>query len=359
MATVDLESRVRAVVARCLAREALALEQLAPGLGRRHFFRVHLRGDAPPSTLVARVDQPEDPARRPPGLPPEPPLEPLRSFLEAAGLPVPARYGGDEEAGIDLLEDGGSVALRDAAARGDALERRRLYEEVCDLVPQLQRLEAPAARIPAFGRRLDAAFFRYKAAFFERWSLPVALGRAPTAAEREVVQEAFGLVAEAAAAAPQRLSHRDLQGANVMVRSRGAGRRLMLIDLQGAFLAPPEYDLVCLLRDSYVELPAEEVRWQLERLRPALPDAPHPDEFAHRFDLLTLSRKGKDHALGFYHAELRDDPREIRHAARCARYLKAAAARLGGTDPRLARLADLVTRLPSGEEASAGRSCAP
>ena len=55
-----------------------------------------------------------------------------------------------------------------------------------------------------------------------------------------------------------------------------------MIDLQGAFLAPPEYDLVCLLRDSYVELEAEEVQEQLDRIRPELPDAPEPEGFAAR-----------------------------------------------------------------------------
>lgn len=339
---------MRAVVARCLHREAVALEEIAPGLGRRRFYRVRLAGDHSPRTLVARIEQPEDPARRPPGLPPEPSLEPLRTFLEKAGLPVPLLLGRDAEAGVELLEDAGPVALRDVAPRLEAAGRRRLYEEICDLLPRLQSLEAEASEIPAFGRRLDAAFFAYKADFFVRHSLPVALGRMPTPAEVRVVSEAFEVVAEAMAGAPQRLSHRDLQGANVMVREApGARSRLLLIDLQGAFLAPPEYDLVCLLRDSYVELPDEEVAWQLARIRPALPDAPAREVFERRFDLLTLSRKGKDHALGYYHAALRDDPREVRFATRCARYLRAASARLAASDVRLARLADLIARLPA------------
>lgn len=353
MATTEPESCVRAVVARCLHREAVALEELAPGLGRRRFYRVRLSGDAAPDTVVARVEAPEDPARRPAGVPPEPGLEPLRTFLEQAGLPVPRRHGGDDAMGIEILEDAGPTALRDAVTGLPAPERQRLYQEVCDLVPRLQRLQAPATEIPAFGRRLDGALFAYKAAFFQEWSLPVALGREPAASERGVVSEAFALVAQEAEAAPQRLAHRDLQGGNVMVRPPGDGRgRLVLIDLQGAFLAPPEYDLVCLLRDSYVELPPDEVRGHLGRIRPALPDAPDPERFLRRFDLLTLTRKGKDHALGFYHAALRHDGREARFATRCARYLQEASARLAASDPRLARLADIVHRLPSGGSAA-------
>src|SRR4029453_18547549 len=119
--------------------------------------------------------------------------------------------------------------------------------------------------------------------------------------------------AECLRGAPGRLAHRDLQGANVHVRrGRPPGRRLALIDLQGAFLAPPEYDLVCLLRDSYVELPPEEAWRQLERVRPALPDAPGREECAARFDLLTLTRKGKDLARFLGAARARGDRRSLR-----------------------------------------------
>ncbi len=347
MSDDGIEARVRDTVRRCLEREPATVEEIQAGLGRRRFFRVRFSGGAP-ATLVARVEAPEDPARRPAGTPPEPALEPLRSFLEDAGIPVPVRYGSDASEGIELLEDAGSLELREAATRAEAPERRRLYEEVCDLVPRLQRLEDPGGRVPAFQRRLTAPFFTYKADFFARWSLPVALGRAPRESETVVVHEAFDFVAREAARAPERLAHRDLQGANVLLREGApTGRRLLLIDLQGALLAPPEYDLVCLLRDSYVELSDDEVAYQLARVRPSLPDAPAADTFTRRFDLLTLTRKGKDHALGFYHASLQNDPREGRFAATCVRYLRSAAARVAGLDPALARLAQLIDELPT------------
>lgn len=340
----DAEARVRAAVRHCLGREVYALDEIPAGLSRRRFFRVRIAGQETPR-LVARVELPEDPARRPAGTPPEPALEPLRTFLAENGIPVPVRYGSHD--GVDLLEDAGALALRQASATAPPAERRRLFEEVCDLVARLQQLHAEPDRIPAFGRRLDAAFFRYKADFFVRWSLPTALGRPATAAEAAAVHEAFSVVAEEAAAAPQRLSHRDLQGANVLVRAGAPpGERLVLIDLQGAWLAPPEYDLVCVLRDSYVELDDAEVDHQLGRIRPSLPDAPDPDTFARRFDLLTLTRKGKDHALGFYHASLRNDPRESRFAGTCARYLRAAARRAARRDPRLAHLGELIAQFP-------------
>ena len=121
-----------------------------------------------------------------------------------------------------------------------------------------------------------------------------------------------------------------------------------MIDLQGAFLAPPEYDLVCLLRDSYVELGDEEIAFQLARVRPALPDAPDPESFARRFDLLTLTRKGKDHALFLYAAKTRGINDYLRFVPPTVRALRATALRRASESPRLARLAELVGQLPEG-----------
>ena len=186
--------------------------------------------------------------------------------------------------------------------------------------------QGPAAGVAAFERRLGAEQIAYKASRFCEWSLPER-GRPASAAEARAVRAAFDVVAEAALRAPQRLAHRDLQSSNVHVRDGAPpGARIVLLDLQGAWLAPPEYDLVCLLRDSYVELPEHEVGAHLERVRPELPDAPDPETFARRFDLLTLARKGKDHALFHFVARTRGDRRYLRFVPATVR---AAAARVG------------------------------
>lgn len=341
----------------------VSIEPIHEGMATRRFFRLRFAPGARTASVIARIDAREDPARLPPGVPPEPPLEPLRAFLEAHGLPVPRSFAHDAEAGIDLLEDAGTRALRDVVAEASPALRRSLYEEACDLVPRLQSLRDPGD-LPAFQRRLDAAFFAYKAEFFVRFGLPRALGREAREAEAVVVKEAFGRICDEAQQAPRRLAHRDLQSANLMLRTRAApgdgveaaararaqeahapGTRLVMIDLQGAFLAPPEYDLVCLLHDSYVELPEDERESLAERTRPRLPDAPDPDTFLRRFDELLLARKSKDHALYHFHAS-RGDARWLRFVPGTVRSLKRAAARRAGDDPRLARLAELLARLP-------------
>jgi aminoglycoside/choline kinase family phosphotransferase len=119
-----------------------------------------------------------------------------------------------------------------------------------------------------------------------------------------------------------------------------------MIDLQGALLAPPEYDLVCLLRDSYVELDEAELAHQLARVRPKLPDAPSPEDFEARFDLLTLTRKGKDCARFLFAARERGDRRFLRYLPATLRALRRAADRATARDPGYADLAGLIAELP-------------
>jgi aminoglycoside/choline kinase family phosphotransferase len=260
---------------------------------------------------------------------------------------VPQSYGFDPDAGVTLLESFGATSLESFAAGCTPGERLAIYHEACALIPVLQRTRDSRRRVPAFARRLDASVFRHKAELFARVSLRATLGRPATQAESDVVRDAFAHIAAEAEAAPARLAHRDLQSSNLMVRPGApAGARLGMIDFQGAFLAPPEYDAVCLLRDSYVELPDAEVDALARATREALPEPPDPERFEARFDLLTLARKGKDHARFLEVAEARGDRRYLRYLAPTLRYLKTAAARAAGRDARLTALAELLSALP-------------
>ena len=338
----DLDTAVRAACTDA-GFEVTRIEPLRSGLSLRRFARVHTRSARDPS-LVARVEAPEDPAGRPAAAAPEPPLEPIRALLESHGLPVPRRLGGDAQRGVELLEDLGGQDLASAAREADPETRRALYREACSLLPRLQRI-GPEPGVAAFERQLDAALLDYKAGLFADDALP-ARGRPTREAERDCVREAFARIAEGLARAPQRLAHRDYQSANLLVRSAGAKPSLGWIDFQGAFLAPPEYDLVCLLRDSYVELPPEEVEALAEAVRPELPDAPGREDFWRRFDWLTLTRKGKDYARFVHAAHRRGEGRFLAHLPTTARHLHRAARTAAARDPWLAPLAELVLALP-------------
>lgn len=331
-----IEDELRALVATQLGVAVDHVDRIAGGgVSHRGFYRLALGGLAPAS-VIARVDR----GQPGPGVLPEPPLEPLRSFLESHGIPVPRRLGGDAARRIDLLEDAGSTTLEDAVRGGDR-ESHALYEEACSWIAALQRLEDPSGGVHAFQRRLDATLIGLKARRFAASGLPALLGRAATEAEHACVHAAFDAVLEAIESAPRRLSHRDYMSRNLLVRPGARGARLVLIDLQGALLAPPEYDMVCLLRDSYVVLPDAEVTELAEATRRRLPDPPDAASFARRFDLLTVTRKAKDFAL-CHELAARGDASWLPFAAPTLEYVRAALGRVARHDPRLAALAALA-----------------
>ena len=342
----ELETRIRTLVQSTTRESVEAIEPIAGGLGAHDFFRVHCSKGR---SVIARVER-----DRAAGSGPEPPLEGIRSFLEDAGLPVPHALLHSD--GLDLLEDLGTTALSDLAAEGLDETVRALYAEACALPAQLQALQPPASPPPAFARRW-ADFLPLKRERTLAVALPDWLGRPPRPAERDCANLAFDAIEAGIRDAPMRLAHRDFQGSNLMVNpnsSTGAGKSLVMIDLQGAFMAPPEYDLMCLLRDSYVELPVEWVRELGDAARRLLPDAPDPQTFDRRFDLLCIARKSKDDAF-FVEAARRGDTRYTHYRETNRRYLVESAKRLAPLHPCFATWVEWLAASP--EEGA--RACAP
>ncbi len=338
--TTTIQDRIATLIRDALGREVVRWQRLPGGLDTRRFFRCELEGSAPPTRLIARV---EDPKRRTGA---DPPLEPIRSLLAREGLPVPASHGIAE--GIDLIEDLGDESVESCLPQIDPARRRTLYSRACALIPRLQAIRPPSPALPHFQRGLDAALIGTKAQKWLTWSLPLQLGRTPTALEEKLVRRAFDFIAEVCAEAPSRLAHRDFKAANLHLKRGGreGSAELYMIDLQGAFMAPPEYDLVCLLRDSQVRLPEAEVIAQTEEILPQLPDSVGPETFARRFDLLTLARVAKDISHYLHAARHRGDQRYLRFVPNGLRNLREAAGRAGSRDTEIREFCQLLLASP-------------
>ena len=110
------------------------------------------------------------------------------------------------------------------------------------------------------------------------------------------------------------------------------------IDIQGAFLAPPEYDAVCLLHDSYVKLEKKTIARLSEELRLSLPDQPEKEVFARRFNLLTLTRKSKDFARFIEAKNLRNDNRYSKYLDYTWEKIMTASRDCASLDSRLEKL---------------------
>jgi aminoglycoside/choline kinase family phosphotransferase len=169
--------------------------------------------------------------------------------LLAQGVRVPAVRARDLSQGFLMLDDFGDVLLR---SRLDGQSVDALYGRALkDLLGiQATRFEPP---LPPY----DEALLMREMALFRDWFLQVHLGMQPDPAESDLMQAAFGVLAEMALGQPRVTVHRDYHSRNIMVLEDGS---LGHIDFQDAVHGPVTYDLVSLLRDCYIDWPADKVR---------------------------------------------------------------------------------------------------
>jgi aminoglycoside/choline kinase family phosphotransferase len=242
----------------------------------------------------------------------------LRAFTDA----VPEIYYHDEARGLIYLEDLGDTLFESVVAGASDEARRTWYGRALDLLLRLQTEGT---------RRLDDACVASKSAFTEtlflwefehfiEYGLGTKTGREIPARHLAVLREAFAPIARGLAAEPRVFTHRDFQSKNLLVQ----GSRLRLIDFQDALRGPRTYDLVALLRDSYVELsPAlleALVDDYLARARETGFETGR-DDFREAFARMTLQRKLKDYGRFVYIDRVRGNPDYLRYNPANARYI--------------------------------------
>ncbi|MEM1349277.1 MAG: phosphotransferase [Myxococcota bacterium] len=246
--------------------------------------------------------------------PSELPFVNVQRFLQALHVPVPQIDHVDMDLGVVLLEDLGDEMLEDAYLRiiddfGQDFAHRRepteqLYHGAINLLVDLQRkclrlhlesdpLDAP--RTIATERSFDHKLLRWELDHYTEWGLEKHYEEALPPERMQELEECFERLLAEILELPQTLSLRDMQSRNLMIKHE----RLVAIDFQDALMGPFVYDLVALLRDSYVELPFllvnRLVRHYITQGRAA--GLPWCDEDApvHRaFHLVTVQRKLKD-----------------------------------------------------------------
>jgi len=343
MTETEVEQRVRRAVARATGRDASGapVRRLAGHASMRSYWRV----GAPPGSHVVMVmppdAKPEEVTKG--GRPDVDPFLDVQRYLQAIGVRVPAVrafYTDDPRGGLMVLEDLGDEMLETRLLAGD--DRTRLYETAIDA---LARLRAAAERRPqgcvAFGRSFDRDLYLWELHHFREWLLEAWKGAALAPAERAVVDAEFERIAGLLDAEPKGFTHRDYQSRNIMVLPGG---EQVVIDFQDALLGPRQYDLVALLRDSYVELPADLVEAMLRRYAARMQELTGERidlaRFREVFDLLTVQRKLKDAGRFVFIDRVKKNPGFLVSIPASLRYVREALARR----PDLARLREVLAR---------------
>jgi aminoglycoside/choline kinase family phosphotransferase len=153
-------------------------------------------------------------------------------------------------------------------------------------------------------------------------------------AKRAALREEFGIVVRELASEPRVLCHRDYHSRNLMLREG----QLYIIDFQDARMGPDTYDLVSLLRDSYVDLPERTVN-ELIAYFLALKGVTGEDpDFRRRFDVMALQRNLKALGTFGYQTTAKRNPVYIQYIPRTLRYVRDNL----DNQPRFERLRELL-----------------
>ena len=119
-------------------------------------------------------------------------------------------------------------------------------------------------------------------------------------------------IVEELAAEPRVLCHRDYHSRNLMLKEG----RLYIIDFQDARMGPDTYDLVSLLRDSYVDISERAVEDLIAYFLALKGAAGHEREFRQRFDVMALQRNLKALGTFGYQTAARQNPVYIQYIPR-------------------------------------------
>jgi aminoglycoside/choline kinase family phosphotransferase len=258
-------------------------------------------------------------------------------LMAAMPVPVPRIFGHSNDLGVLALEDLGDVTLQahlGAAAPG---EHDALYREAVVLIQTLQQRGAALTSNEYVPYRIafDVEKLTWELQFFVRHFLEGYRGAVLDARSRAALTEEFALIAEELANEPRVLCHRDYHSRNLMLHEG----RLYIIDFQDARMGPDTYDLVSLLRDSYVDFAETQVEaliaFFLARNGQAAGDA---REFRRRFDLMAVQRNLKALGTFGYQTLTRANTVYIQYIPRTLRYVRANLERY----PRFSRLRELL-----------------
>lgn len=220
----------------------------------------------------------------------------VQRLLAEIGSPAPAVLAHNMPGRIILLEDIGDLSLQDAVNGAEPRKWIELYSQAVDIMIDIQvKGETRCGEgFPCFALAFDEEKLMWELNFFFENALRI-YKRAEFSPSREAaLREEFTRVCRILAAEPRYLCHRDYHSRNLMLAPDG---RLRVIDFQDARMGPLQYDLVSLLCDSYVDMPADiydkTYAYYLSQLPLRNGPSPDPDHFAYIYDVMAIQRNIK------------------------------------------------------------------
>jgi N-acetylmuramate 1-kinase len=251
----------------------------------------------------------------------------IAALLSTMPVPVPAIVDHAQDLGVLVLQDLGDVTLQAYLGAVPVSEHAGLYRHAVSFIEIMQRrgtdLASPA--YPPYHVAFDTEKLLWELDFFTKHFIEGYRGVTIPAVGRAALAAQWRELAEELAAEPRVLCHRDYHSRNLMV---SAGD-LYIIDFQDARMGPDTYDLVSLLRDSYVDLGDEAVEDLIQHFvalkqegSPSRCDEAWAGRVRERFDVMALQRNLKALGTFGYQTTVRANPVYIQYIPRTLRYAR-------------------------------------
>jgi N-acetylmuramate 1-kinase len=280
----------------------------------RRYFRVLMRDG--PSQVLAVHPQAIEFERLP--------FANVARLMSRMPVPVPAILGHSDPLGIIALQDLGDVTLQAHLGAASPAEHAALYRQAVTLIETLQRrgTELASPEYIPYGIAFDVEKLTWELQFFTKHFLEGYRGAVLTPAARAALAVEYAAIAEELAGEARVLCHRDYHSRNLMLHEG----RLYIIDFQDTRMGPDTYDLVSLLRDSYVDFTEQQVDELIAfflALRGVAGAAANVGEFKRRFDLMALQRNLKALGTFGFQTAARANPVYIQYIPRTLTYARA------------------------------------
>jgi N-acetylmuramate 1-kinase len=169
-------------------------------------------------------------------------------------IPVPAIYNFNQNLACALIEDFGDNSLFSSV---EVALNKQLYQRAIDLLIKINNLHFEETALPIF----DENFIYQQLQLMEKWFVEQYLKLKFTAAEKLVFKDVYKLIVNCLKSQPRSITLMDYHSRNIMVAYKL--NDLGVIDYQDARIGPYTYDLVSLLKDCYVKLPADQIDYWL------------------------------------------------------------------------------------------------
>ena len=257
-------------------------------------------------------------------------------LLEQMPVTIPTVLGHAGDLGVVALEDLGDVTLQAHLGAATPAEHAARYRQAVALIATLQKRGAELAS-PAYlpyGIAFDVEKLTWELDFFTKHFIEAYRGVVIAPPARTELHQAFAELVAELTAEPRVLCHRDYHSRNLMLHHD----RLYIIDFQDARMGPDTYDLVSLLRDSYVDLPEHTVEELIAYFLALKGQEGTESEFRKRFDTMALQRNLKALGTFGYQTTARRNPVYIQYIPRTLRYVRDNLEHM----PRFARLRELL-----------------